>query len=421
MIIEICKNTRMVNLSKSFLGNELENLQEKLIFKFSDTFVDGQARLEYEHDGEKNYIILEKEEESYTIPVKNVLTKRGQITMQLVITEGTDEEETPVFKSNEFYLFCNKSINAIEEAPDGYELWIEQANVKLNQIDNLDIEATKEGNISTITITKKDGSQESVKIYDGESGKGTFNYNELDNKPSVNNIIIEGSKTLDELGIQPTGDYIETQEFTSELNKLGVKIEEVENKIPDVSNFITNTVDNLVNYYQKDETYNKEDINERVSKIPKMHFEKVDRLPDIGDEETIYLVPSQNPSEQNECEEYIYIDGKYELLGTTKIDLSPIEHDIENLTDLIKENQDNIVKLQKADIDRFTTSKPSGEGIITINAVTKNNQNIQALTLYDGLDGKYLYSAASGKAVYDLNNKIGDIDKVLDVINGEVI
>lgn len=84
--------------------------------------------------------------------------------MQLVITEGNDEDEIPVFKSNKFYLFCNESINAVEEAPDGYELWIEQANVKLNQIDNLDIDATQEDDITTITITKKDGSKKNVKI-----------------------------------------------------------------------------------------------------------------------------------------------------------------------------------------------------------------------------------------------------------------
>ena len=57
--------------------------------------------------------------------------------MQLVITEGTGEEEIPVFKSNVFDLYCNESINAVDEAPDGYLLWIEQANAKLNEMDEL--------------------------------------------------------------------------------------------------------------------------------------------------------------------------------------------------------------------------------------------------------------------------------------------
>ena len=37
--------------------------------------------------------------------------------------------------------------------------------------------------------------------------EGTKNYNELENKPSINDVILEGNKTLDELGIQEKGDY----------------------------------------------------------------------------------------------------------------------------------------------------------------------------------------------------------------------
>lgn len=146
ILINVSKETRMVDLNKSVIGNDGENLQGKLVFTFIDEFVNGQARLEYEIKGNKNYVVLDKENNTYTIPVKNVITKEGQIDMQLVITEGTDEEEIPVFKSNKFYLFCNSSINAVNEAPDGYELWIEQANVKLNQIDEALLESETQSN-----------------------------------------------------------------------------------------------------------------------------------------------------------------------------------------------------------------------------------------------------------------------------------
>ena len=174
MIINIEKKTRKVELSQVYLGNDHENLQENLVFTF-DEFVNGQARLEYEIEGTKNYIILTKENETYTIPVKNVITiyqeeTEGKIQFQLVITEGTNEEEIPVFKSNIFYLRCRPSINAVNEAPEGYELWIEQANAKLNQMDNLDISLSKEDNTATVIVTKKDGTEESVEIYDGEQG-----------------------------------------------------------------------------------------------------------------------------------------------------------------------------------------------------------------------------------------------------------
>lgn len=178
LIINIEKSTRMVILTKTTIGNDFENLQEKLIFKFTDNFVDGQGRLEYKIGSTKNYIVLSKENNTYTIPVKNILTKEGKIEMQLVITEGTEEENIPVFKSNVFYLYCNKSINAVDEAPDGYELWIENANAKLNamdialdEVDNLDIDVKKVNHTATIEITKKDGTTKEVEIFDGEKGE----------------------------------------------------------------------------------------------------------------------------------------------------------------------------------------------------------------------------------------------------------
>lgn len=157
--IKIEKETRKVFSDKYVIGNDAENLQGNLIFTF-DEFVDGQARLEFEAKGIKDVIYPEKNGETYQAPILSKMTKEGQIDMQLVITEGTDEKEVPVFKSNMFYLFCNSSINAVDEAPDGYELWIEQANTKLNQVDNLDI-SIKDG---VVTIFKKDGTTESENV-----------------------------------------------------------------------------------------------------------------------------------------------------------------------------------------------------------------------------------------------------------------
>lgn len=42
----------------------------------------------------------------------------------------------------------------------------------------------------------------------GTSGTGgTDNYNMLKNKPQINGVTLEGNKTLEELGIEPTEDY----------------------------------------------------------------------------------------------------------------------------------------------------------------------------------------------------------------------
>ena len=179
--IKISKETRQVDLSKYVIGNDAENLQGNLVFTFTDEFVIGQARLEYETSDTKAYLPLIQEEETYKMPIKSVITKQGQIYMQLVITEGIDEEEIPIFKSNVFYVVVNESINAEIEQPDEYQTWIEIANTKLNQIDNLNIEVEKVDNVSTLTIIKKDGTTNSVEILDGEKGeKGDCNFATFD-------------------------------------------------------------------------------------------------------------------------------------------------------------------------------------------------------------------------------------------------
>jgi hypothetical protein len=138
--IKITKSTRYVDIENETqkVGNEGENLQSNLIFSFTDSFVDGQARLEYTIDGESRYAILNKIGETYQTPVKAEMTKKGAVDMQLVITEGTDETEIPKFKSNVFYLPYGNSINAEIEQPEEYEEWIDIANTKLNQVDKLE-------------------------------------------------------------------------------------------------------------------------------------------------------------------------------------------------------------------------------------------------------------------------------------------
>lgn len=252
IIINVEKSTRMVSLTKTTIGNDLENLQQELVFKFTDSFVDGEARLDYKVGNNAYHIPMTKEGETYTVPIKNVITKEGRIEMQLVIVQTAQDEEIPLFKSNVFYMFCNKSINAQEEAPDSYEYWLDVIEEKLAEVNNLNISAervsdgvnitiidkqgestttkvndgvkgdtgdigptgddgfspianvTKVGNTATITITDKTGTTTAT-ISDGEGG-GTYDYEDSENKPSINNVTLSGNKTTSDLGLF-SGDY----------------------------------------------------------------------------------------------------------------------------------------------------------------------------------------------------------------------
>ena len=79
----------------------------------------------------------------------------------------------------------------------------------------------------------------------------------------------------------------------------------------------------LLNYYLKSETYSREEINNIVSRINGLKKEIVEALPTQNiDENTIYLVPKTSGSGNDYYDEYLYINGSFEFIGSTKIDLA---------------------------------------------------------------------------------------------------
>lgn len=60
---------------------------------------------------------------------------------------------------------------------------------------------------------------------------------------------------------------------------------------------------------------------DELSAIPKFEVVPVDSLPATGEADKIYLVPNEG-SGTNARDEYIYVNGAWEMLGTTEVDLS---------------------------------------------------------------------------------------------------
>lgn len=125
-------------------------------------------------------------------------------------------------------------------------------------------------------------------------------------------------------------DYVIVGSSTAGLDDYYTKAEVdgliagVEGKIPtslsQLSNaetgFITAAVDNLINYYTKTE------VNDLIGQITSISFEVVDVLPQTGEANKIYLVPSTEGQPQNGYDEYIYVNESWEKIGSTDIDLS---------------------------------------------------------------------------------------------------
>lgn len=170
ILIKVNSNNGRVELPTARLGINGENLQGNIIVDFIDEFVDGTAILEIKRNDEKYYLTMTKENSKYKLPIlSSLLTEVCTVHFQIRITVGTGND-IPVWKSNIFFLKVEEAINATTTIPEEYAEWIDIANEKLNEIDNLNLEITKEDDKAYFTITKKDGTQETTELSAGLDG-----------------------------------------------------------------------------------------------------------------------------------------------------------------------------------------------------------------------------------------------------------
>jgi predicted transcriptional regulator len=99
-----------------------------------------------------------------------------------------------------------------------------------------------------------------------------------------------------------------------------------------IANFITKSVNDLVNYYLKSDTYTKAEVQQLIDAVKQFTYVSVAELPTASADtmNKIYLVPSTNPETKNVKDEYITIavtdqgttTYSWEQIGTTTVDLS---------------------------------------------------------------------------------------------------
>lgn len=135
-----------------------------------------------------------------------------------------------------------------------------------------------------------------------------------------------GNVLVDAAGLVSGKKYLFVPD--SDNSSSGTFMEYVEPSIPtktsDLTNnsgFITKAVNDLTNYYLKSETYTKEEVQSLISAVNSITLQKVDSLPELGESNVIYLVPKSG-SGNDIYDEYIFIYGKPEHIGSTQVDLS---------------------------------------------------------------------------------------------------
>ena len=107
---------------------------------------------------------------------------------------------------------------------------------------------------------------------------------------------------------------------------------------------------------QVNDRYTKEETNKLVSKIPKFTIEVVTSLPTENiSTTTVYLKTGSKSDPDNIYDEYIYVNSKWELLGSQTVDLSGYVT-TDELTETI-ENVNNEITAIKTDTDTITTDE----------------------------------------------------------------
>lgn len=191
-------------------------------------------------------------------------------------------------------------------------------------------------NISAITgggvVTGVKGeAEESYRLGNVNITKANVGLGNVDNTADADKPISTAVQSaLDQKQGTLTFDDVPTADSTNPVKSSGIKSaidtakQEAIAAIPDVSEFITKAVTDLVNYYTKTEIDGKVDTLEgMISAIPKFAIDVVEDLPESDiSETTLYLLKTSETETGNLYTEYIYVDGAWEELGAQTLDLS---------------------------------------------------------------------------------------------------
>lgn len=350
----------------------------------------------------------------------------GTYTIGFVGYTLEDDEKTYQISTNLEYIYFQTGAGEIEanepsDLPDPttWETYLSEIQSIVNGAENVNISIEKIGDTTYITITDKTGTTSVTEVLDGKDAKingvntltvegganvsieqqgstliisatDTTDYRELSNKPKINNVELDGNKSLSDLGI--------IYPVTSVNSQTGDVTIFVPTKLSDLSNdtgFITNLVDNLANYYLKAEIYTKQEVTTLINAIQKVTITIVEELPATGDSNVIYFVPKTG-SGNDTYNEYIYINNSWEKIGDTDVDLS--NYYTKSQTDTLLNNKANV-----SDIPTKTSDLTNDSNFeITTNKVTSLSSS-STHTQYP-----------SAKCVYDL---VGDIETALTTLD----
>lgn len=329
--ISLTSGNRLCVNPYTFLGYEGENKANVLEFKFTDGFVDGLGQLYIKRGDDVGYVTLDKKEDTYELPVRaSLLSQVGDITMQVVITQT----DGTVIKYDKFSMLVKDAIDTDTPLPEEYPSWEQALSEMLAKTQDAIAEANA---VSEQLLKDKENGvfngKDGVDGQDGQDGtigrdgiSPTVTTKQTTTGAEIEITDVNGKHTVELRNGKDGKDGIQEEtdpKYTADKPNLALK-SELPTKVSDLTNdvgFITNTVDNLVNYYKKSETYTKTEVNSLLSNISSLDIEVVQELPTTGDLKKIYLL-AQDRQAPDIYDEYLYINGAWERIGSTAVDLT---------------------------------------------------------------------------------------------------
>lgn len=256
---------------------------------------------------------------------------------------GSGEVITPT-QYEQYESALNAGLNEITEG-------LAEVDSALEEVENVDIDVSKSGTTTTVTITNRQGVQKSEDIEDGSD------------------------YVITQADYQAIADLVETEIIV----EVPTKVSQLEND----TGFITSEVNNLTNYYKKTETYNKTEIDNKVASVYKYKgsVSTIQDLPStgltIGD---VYNVESDGKN-------YAWNGTVWDSLGG-EIDLS--NYYTTTQTDSLLGNK---------------VDKVSGKGLSTNDYTTAEKNKLAGIDL-----GNYYTKTEIDNMIGDINTLLDEIN-----------
>ena len=237
----------------------------------------------------------------------------------------TDKEQMEQALQNGLNDINNK-IDEVIDIVDGKIVEIDEA---IENAERLDVDANKVGKITSITITKQDGTTKTVTLEDGQDGISLEDI-EIDNRDLY---VTYGGETENLGQVAPN---IQVGTTTTGSPSSQARVENVGTDLNPILNFYIPKGEAGSIKFEIVEQLPTQDIDPSTIYLVPYAVITVEQLPSTGNPNTIYIVSSTNKryvyesnqwieiTSDNKYAEYLYINNEWEQIGgiTVDIDLS---------------------------------------------------------------------------------------------------